>query len=367
MLKKNWLAEPVGSDSMLDVETQAALKVQSELIVDEWGAYIGKHSERLRVSRKSVVLEEVSMAALRQILITSSGVSLSSDVIEECAQRGIAIDFLDFAGRPYASLYSSQLTGTVKTRRAQLLAYTDRRGLVLGKAFAAGKIRNQFNLLRYMNKNRAATMPELFAEVRQATIDLMVAADQIEQLEGGCIDDVRGQLLSLEGRAAQLYWEQLRKLLLVELDWPGREGQGATDLVNSLLNYGYGVLYSRVEQALVLAGLDPFAGFTHTDRPGKPSLVYDLVEEFRQPVVDRVVWSLLNLKVDLTQEAEGRLSAETRKLLARKILERLTDGRERYERKNQSLQFILHSQARHIATYVRGDLGREYSPFVCGW
>ncbi len=367
MAKKNVTEATKVVDSMLDDETTVALKPRSELIVNERGLYIGKHSERLRVSRKTEVVEEVSMTDLRQVLITSSGVSLSSDAVEECVRRGIGIHFLDYSGRAYASLFSGQLTGTVKTRREQLLAYTDHRGLTLGKAFAAGKIRNQLNVLRYMNKNRVSKMPELFAAVRQATIDMEGIADDLARLDGPNIEAVRGQLLAMEGHAARLYWEQFKRLLLVETDWPGREGQGATDLGNSLLNYGYGVLYSRVEQALVLAGLDPFAGFVHTDRPGKPSLVFDLVEEFRQPVVDRVVVALLNLKVELSQDEEGRLSPETRKLLARKIMERLSEGREPYERKRQSLQYILYSQARHIATFVRGDLGRDYEAFMCSW
>lgn len=359
--------EGLAVDSLLDDQTQEILKNPVELIVDEWGSYLGKHSERLRVSRKGQVVQEVPFYDLKQVLITNGGVSLSSDVVEECTRLGIAIHFLDYSGRTYAGVFSSQLTGTVKTRREQLLAYTDRRGLLLGRAFAAGKVRNQANTLRYMTKNRAERTPELFFKVRQATIDLEGISDQIARLDGPNIDAVRGSLLALEGHAGRMYWEQFKSLLLVDTPWAGREGQGASDLINSLLNYGYGVLYSRVEQALLLAGLDPFAGFVHTDRPGKPSLVFDLVEEFRQPVVDRVVIALLNLKTELTQDDDGRLTAETRKLLARKLLDRLNEGRERYAKKQQTLQYILYSQARHIATFVRGDLGKEYQPFTCGW
>ncbi len=366
MIKKS-TEDVIAVDSLLDEQTREILKNPVELIVDEWGSYLGKHSERLRVSKKGQVVQEVPFYDLKQVLITNGGVSLSSDVVEECTRLGIAISFLDYSGRNYAGIFSSQLTGTVKTRREQLLAYTDQRGLLLGRAFAAGKVRNQAYTLRYMNKNRAEKWPELFAQVRQATIDLEVISDQIARLDGPNIDAVRGHLLALEGQAGRLYWEQFKNLLLVDTPWTGREGQGATDLINSLLNYGYGVLYSRVEQSLILAGLDPFAGFVHTDRPGKPSLVFDLVEEFRQPVVDRVVIALLNLKIDLTQDDAGRLTPETRKLLARKLLDRLNEGRERYAKKQQTLQYILYSQARHIATFVRGDLGKDYQPFLCGW
>lgn len=356
------------TDSMLsDADANAALAHTTELVIEGWGTFVGKHSERLRISRRSAPPEEIPLANLQQVLVTSGGVSLSSDAIEECARRGIPIHFVDYAGRAYASLFSGQLTGTVKTRREQLFAYADNRGLHLGKTFASGKIHNQANLLRYMSKNRSEKMPELFNEVRQTVLDLEVMSEAVTALPGPTIDAVRGQLLNLEGRAAQLYWEQMQKLLRVDTDWPGREGRGATDLVNSLLNYGYGVLNTRVEQALMLAGLDPFAGFVHTDRPGKPSLVYDLIEEFRQPVVDRTVFALLNLKTGLEQDEQGYLTADTRKLLVRKLNERLQEGHERYEKKNHKLQYILYNQARHIASFVKGELGRPYEAFICSW
>src|SRR5881409_3033564 len=82
----------------------------------------------------------------------------------------------------------------------------------------------------------------------------------------------------LEGRAAQGYWSQIASIIPAELAWPGRETRGATDPFNAALNYGYGILYGQVEQALTLAGLDPYGGFLHADRPGKRSLVLDLIE-----------------------------------------------------------------------------------------
>lgn len=85
------------------------------------------------------------------------------------------------------------------------------------------------------------------------------------------------------------------KLLLADhVSFEGREHRGATDQVNAALNYGYGILYAQVWGAIMNAGLEPFAGFLHVDRPGKPSLVLDLIEEFRQPLVDRPVIAAFN-------------------------------------------------------------------------
>lgn len=335
------------------------------LIIDQFGSFIGKKSGRLRVTNKGELMHEVPFFKLRNLLITTRGVSLSSDVIYHCTEAGIPINFVSYTGKPYARIISSGLTGTVKTRREQLMAYNDGRGVVLGKAFAVGKLANQCNLLKYMTKYRKAKDRETYRQVRDIAIEIQVLRDQLEKLGGDSIDDLRPQLMNLEGRAAKMYWDAIGQLLLSDLEWEGREHRGATDPINSALNYGYGILYTQIEGAIVLAGLDPYAGFVHVDRPGKPSLVLDLIEEFRQMVVDRVVFGLLNKGVEIAVDDKGLLTEATRRLLAEKVLERL-EGRERYEGKKHRLRAIVQSQARHVATFLQGER-KKYKPFVGGW
>jgi CRISPR-associated protein Cas1 len=93
--------------------------------------------------------------------------------------------------------------------------------------------------------------------------------------------------------------------------------------VNSALNYGYGILYTQVWGALMNAGLEPFAGFLHVDRPGKPSLVLDVIEEFRQPIVDRAVIAMLTKGVKI-ETREGLLTDESRRTCSRYVLRRPT-------------------------------------------
>jgi CRISPR-associated protein Cas1 len=171
--------------------------------------------------------------------------------------------------------------------------------------------------------------------------------------------------MGIEGDAAARYWEAIGRVIPAALGWPGRETRGAGDPLNSALNYGYGVLYAQVEQALILAGLDPYAGFLHADRPGKPSLVLDLIEEVRQTVVDRTVIGLVNRGMAVEQDAEGRLTEAIRRRLAEKVLERLA-ATEPYEGRRRVLRHILQAQARQIATYVRGER-ESYIPFVASW
>jgi CRISP-associated protein Cas1 len=111
-----------------------------------------------------------------------------------------------------------------------------------------------------------------------------------------------------------------------------------------------------VERAVLLAGLDPYAGFLHEDRPGKPSLVLDLTEEFRAHAVDRVVLALLNQRVALKQSGDGRLDGSTRTRLAQRVNERL-ETPELHEGQRRRLRTVVQMQARRVASHVRGDAG----------
>jgi CRISPR-associated protein Cas1 len=294
-----------------------------------------------------------------------SGVATSSDVVQVCAEEGIPIHFLSATGQHVAGLYSSGLAGTVLTRRAQLAAFEDGRGVALARAFVLGKIENQRALVRYIAKYRKETEPAIYEELTLVAGELGDHIYEAEKLNAQQVSEIRDHLLSVEGRAASRYWGAIKRVIPESLGWPGRETQGATDPFNMTLNYGYGVLYAQVERALVLAGLDPYGGFLHADRPGKPSLVLDLIEEFRQTVVDRTMIGLVNRGVAIVCDEAGRLSQPTRKWIAEKVLERL-ESTELYEGKRQALRFILQCQARHLATFVRGERER-YLPFVAGW
>ncbi len=341
------------------------------LIADQFGSHVGKYSERLKVTKQKEVLAQAPLLHLESVTIASSGVSISAEAIRACAEAGIPIHFLSGSGTPYAALYSAGLTGTVLTRRAQLEAFRDMRGVRLALAFAGGKIENQSRLVKYTAKYRKESAPETYRELHWLAGEIidhmeeLMTLDFLAPRESYLIDDIRGQLLSIEGRAAQKYWRAFKLLLPEGLGWPGREGRGATDPFNSALNYGYGILYHQVQQALVLAGLDPYAGFIHVDRPGKPSLTLDLIEEFRAPVVDRTVLGLATRGVALAQDERGYLTEPTRRQLAEHILERLA-ATERYEAQRHPLRAIIQSQARRVAAFVRGERD-AYEPFLASW
>ncbi len=343
------------------------MPIITHLIVDEKGAFISKHQGRLLVKKDKTVLAQAPLMHLQQVIITGRAVSLSSDTVMACAELGIPLHFVDFRGKPYANLYAAGLTETVLTRREQLLAERDERGLHLAIAFASAKIENQASLLRYMGKYRKETAPKVYEELRLISLEVL---DHLEPLRRfpekyRTIAEVRSELMGVEGRAAQKYWSGIKLAVATGDDWHGRKGRGAVDPFNSALNYGYGILYGQIERAIVLAGLDPFAGFTHVDRPGKPSLVLDLIEEFRQPVVDRAIAAMFNQKTAIDINDEHLLTDTSRKAIAAKVLGRLEKS-EKYEGKRVPLRIIIQNQARHLATFVRRDR-KDYTGFTVKW
>ncbi len=341
------------------------MPIITELIVDQYGAFISKHQGRLRVSVKEETIAEAPLMHLQQVIVTGRGVSLSSDVIAACCLDGIPIHFLDSRGLPYAGLYSSGLTGTVLSRREQLAAYNDARGLEVGRLLAGAKIANQAALLRYMAKYRKEAAPEQYTLLRDAAERVAGHQSELWAIQGTRIDDVRELLLSVEGRAAHYYWAALEQIIPAEYHWPGRSGRDAQDPLNAALNYGYGILYSQIERALVLAGLDPYAGYVHADRPGKLSLVYDLVEPFRVPAVDRVIVGLANKHTSVVLDERHRLDDSTRRFLAEQVLERL-EKPEEYEGVHTPLRIAIQDQARHLATFLRGERP-AFEPFLAKW
>jgi CRISP-associated protein Cas1 len=214
-----------------------------------------------------------------------------------------------------------------------------------------------------MAKYRRTAAIEVYEGLRDAAGAIESLEEALRGLPAGTPDEQRSAVMNLEGRAGAVYWAAVALLVPPDLRFPGREHRGAADPLNGALNYGYGVLQSQAWVALTMAGLDPFGGFLHVDRPGRPSMVLDLMEEFRAPVVDRAVMAMVGLGQRPVM-AEGLLDRSSRRLVAQRVLERLA-SRERYGRRQFGLRTILTLQARAVAMHVRGV--RPYRAFVARW
>jgi CRISPR-associated protein Cas1 len=311
---------------------------------------------------RAMIEEEVPLHDVAEIVLPARGVMVSVELLAEAASRGIAVSFLSFSGTPWGLLSSPTMTATVRTRREQLRAYDQALGANVARRIIAGKLRNQRGLLATAVKTVHDV--DTAKQVREAIAALDRARAQALRVRGDCVESVRPSLLGIEGAAAHVYCQCFARLCGAQSGFVGRKFEGPLDGVNAMLNYGYAILYSRVWAATLRAGLDPFGGFVHADRPGRPSLVLDLVEELRAPVVDRAVLAHVRLRCPVGQEEDGRLDEATRKAVAKAVLERL-DAPVKYRGSKTALGHVIQAQARSLATNLRGE--GEWRPFTMYW
>jgi len=345
-----------------------------KIFLDDFGLFLGRKRNRF-VIRKGREKQEFLADDVESIICTCSGVSLSVSALNLAVNHNVQVVFASYGGWPYAMLMPTSITGSVRARREQFTAYTDKRGFTLAKRFVEGKIKNQANLLKLMAKNRKQTNLALAYELYHAGRLIDKVHERIQDEEKLNIDDGRQSLMNLEAEAARIYWRAITNILPRDLGFKGRETRGARDPFNAMLNFGYqAILFPEVWKAICYAGLDPYAGFLHADRPGKPSLVLDLMEEFRQQIVDRALIGLFSRKILKPQEVlaagaeaeEGRvLSKMTVQLLLNAVISRL-ESPVMFQGRRGSLKSFIYSQARSVVRFLLGDSG-NYVPFTLGW
>ncbi|OEG00197.1 CRISPR-associated endonuclease Cas1 [Vulcanibacillus modesticaldus] len=331
------------------------------IVIDDFGMGLYKKSERLVVKKKGKLIQEIPFFDVEAIFFMTNGAVLSTDVIKECMEQGIQIHFLDYKQQPIASIYSPMLHATVKTRREQILSVKDYRSVEMTKKILRAKITNQHRLLKYYLKSRKGQ--EEYQIILDYANHVIAHLEELEQTTGNSIIDVRDKFFSIEARSAKKYWDGVQKILEKRIAFPGREHRGTNDPVNMMFNYGYAILGGYVQSAILRAGLEPFAGILHTDRPGKSSLQYDLIEIFRQPVVDKVVISLLS-KGFTPKIEDNLLNLETRNKLKDKIINRL-ESKEPYNGKKYRIKTIIQIQAREVASFFRENT--PFNTFIGSW
>ena len=343
-----------------------------KIFLDDFGIFLGRKRNRF-VIKKAGESKEIVADDVDSIICCSSGVAFSSSALNLAVQNNVQVVFARYSGWPYAVLMPASMTGSVKARREQFKAYNDQRGFVLAKKFIAGKLVNQANLLKLMAKNRRQTDPNLAERLYKSGKMIDEVNERIAKEQGFSIDDKRQQLMNLEAEGARFYWDSIRQVLPPELDFKGRETRGARDSFNAMLNFGYQtILFPEVWKAVSYAGLDFYAGFLHADRPGKPSLVLDLMEEFRQQLVDRTLVGLITKNVIKPGEIlatevveEGRvLSKEVIKVLLTSFQERL-DSTVMFSGQRGSIKSFVQLQARCVVRFLLQEA--EYVPFSLGW
>ncbi len=323
----------------------------SELILSKFGLSVGVTRGKITVKEHGKVVKTLPIKQATRIVILSKGVMLSSYLIYECSKRKIDIDFIDHK-EPYALLtYYKSINNQAHLK--QLDIKNSPKGLAIAKAIIKAKAKNQINLIKYYARYREETDKEEFELLDKKITKMEKIYKNIKKAKDS------EALMGYEGSISKLYWSAFG--VLIDNREFKRETFKASDAINQSINYGYGFLYNRVQSALVKNGLDLYHSFLHSDQPNKPTLVYDMVEEFRQAVVDREILSIVAKGTKLTSN-KGSLTQKTIKIITQNIQERLATLT-KWRKGKYKLENIIDEQVILLAQVIKSE-DKKYKGFV---
>ncbi len=248
----------------------------------EQGTQLHKDGLRLLVKRGSETIDAIQTRDLEQIILAGN-VTLTPPVMDHLIQDRVDTVFLSMTGR-FRGRLLTQFTKNVELRRAQYFAFDDsEKVLAFARAIVAGKIKNQRILL--LRQNRTLKNEKIATALSR----MRSAADGAKEAR------TQESLMGHEGAAGRAYFSVFDHLLKNEaFVFSGRNRRPPKDPVNALLSFGYTILANAVETAVNIVGLDPYLGAYHAAEYGRPSLVCDLMEEFRPFFVDSPVVAMIN-------------------------------------------------------------------------
>lgn len=192
-----------------------------DVFVSSFGIKVCKKSDRIVIKFPDKRVEEVPLRRVRQLTIGSRGVAFTSDLVESCARYGVPITFISPTGEPVARLSLLAENAMAATRREQMRAYDDRRGLRIVLEIVASKMVNQIKIIEYFTRK-----PDRIAdkdEIKKLCGRIAERIESLYQLEGQNIDEVRSEILNLEAGAATAYWQAVGMLVAGRFSLPGRE------------------------------------------------------------------------------------------------------------------------------------------------
>lgn len=323
------------------------------LFVTREGTYLSKDGAAVDVRHEGASLLRVPLHNLDGIVALGYDIGASAHLMAACAEAGVTLSFCTPNGRFLAAVRGFT-PGNVLLRRTQYRVSDDPAlSLRIAVPMIAAKLANTRTVLLRAVRDHGPSEPrETAAALLARAARSAVRVENAETLRG------------VEGEAASAYFAAFPGLLTADgFDFSGRIRRPPTDPVNALLSFFYSLLAHDCRSALESVGLDAAVGFLHRDRPGRPSLALDLMEEFRPVLADRAALTLLNRRQltarDFIRQETGavELRDDSRKLALTTWQERKRDEiMHPYLGEKTTVGLLPFLQARLLARHLRGDL-----------
>ncbi len=330
--KKNIYAKKFANDSTLHISKE--------------GLFLGISKNKFVLKEFGKVQNSFAFDKVNRIILEGKGILISTDVIKKSVENNITIDFINRDALSYASLITHKSSVTQNINKQAKILDTPLQ-LYFATQFIKGKAKNQINYLKYLDKYHKL-LDENILKMETILNKKLKTSQSVEQIMG------------YEGSISALYWESLR--LVIEVPFEKRVTFGAKDIINSSLNYGYAILYGKVQHSLVHAGLSLNISFLHSIDGNKPTLTFDMIEEFRTFIVDRTIISMINKDEPIKLGNDGMLTKNSRQLISKNIKEKL-GSYTMWKKESQKVENIIQTQCYKLAKTIE-DNTIPYKPFI---
>lgn len=257
-----------------------------EIVLNTFGISLNRDNEAFIITSKDG-RQRIPVNDIKSIQI-SRGAQITSDAVMLAIEHEIDVMFMDRSGKPVGRVWSPRYGSISTIRKGQLNFTSSHAALEWIKEVIRQKMENQQALMLLLQPHDS--VHERILKKNMERIEAY--RSKVSQLEGNVVSDVAPTLRGWEGQASRIYFSTITKYLPEEYQFEMRTQHPALDVTNAFLNYGYGILYGRIESALIKSGIDPYIGVLHRDDYNRPVLVYDVIELYRI-WVDYVVFTLL--------------------------------------------------------------------------
>ena len=309
-----------------------------KIVVETYGAHISIETGVLQIDAGEEHTE-VSLLHVTSLHIQTSA-RISSDALTACIKSGIPVYFENDL-EVEAMLWSPHYGSIANIRKKQALFSFSKHKYVLIKRLL---IRKNEMRIRFLQQTTIIEKIQIFTEKIAEFNKLIEKAPNKD-----------AYLRSLEGNSSKKYFEAYNLLLPAAWRFDKRTYQNSSDLVNNLLNYGYGILYKEITKALIIAGLDPDLGFFHAAQYHKPGLSFDLIEPYRVWVEEQVLKTLRDKTFKQIPEKlnkDGRLGKETKRLFIEKMTGFMTQKKILWQKRIKTPQTHIQLDAHQVAKYL---------------
>ena len=333
-----------------------------KLILEGYNKSIHKKNNQIIVKEKEKTIYKISAKKISDILIIAKGY-VTFDALTLISQNNIPLISTNYYGQIEYVLKTPN-DENITLRKKQYKTSENYQGAIISKEIIKSKMYNQYYTLNTLNRHKKN---DEIIKIKEKIKNNIKILDMLEINENNEIDELKRKIMGIEGITSSEYWKAIRIILPDEINFETREQKPHLDVVNAMLNYGYAILASEITKIIITEDLDPYCGLLHADLNKRTSLTYDIMEEFRQQIVDKTVISLVNRKQITEDKIDKRtnvLKKESKYILTKNIMDKI-HKKINYQNEEQSYYEIMKKQVKKIRKTIENN--EKYTSFKIRW